>query len=391
MSFPFSFSSFGDIITAADLALRIAKALSSSAGSSYEYQYLIQELSALSYVLQLADTATRTGMLHRDVVNGIVAEISRCRSVMDGLWERVRGYQKALGSSNGGGGSSWRKIGWALFKTQDVQDTRMKLSTHRLALVTLMTACNLQTLDDLRAQSVRFERSLHRRLDEIYTVVRQLPQKLGHTRTNAVLLQDWRGSETVLPVEFCQSAAQIRMLLNAVAQKWPTSVRRYIQGAVYDLVCEETNMMLGSRNEPSFLAGILPGSTLRMLGFFEVNGPKADESTAGTETDECMTLGVNYRYCDTCRTRGQSCTLSAFQAVDKQPHTLYVGCGPDYAQWKIIIEDTPDSDQIYKFHDPTCVDCAISDIGLPAASLIAENFDDRGLFRYPLPYYKYAY
>ncbi len=91
MPFPISFSSFGDIVTAVDLAMRISKALSSSSGSSYEYQYLIQELDALAHVLQLADTATRTGMLQQDVVRALVAEIGRCREVMDALWECIRG------------------------------------------------------------------------------------------------------------------------------------------------------------------------------------------------------------------------------------------------------------------------------------------------------------
>ena len=141
--FPISFNSFGDIICAADLALRIAKALSSSSGSSYEYQYLIQELNALAYALHLADAATRTGMLDRAVVNGILAEIARCQEVMDRLWERIRGYQKALGATGSSRGSSWRKIGWSLFKTKDVKETRERLATQRLNLTTLMTACSM--------------------------------------------------------------------------------------------------------------------------------------------------------------------------------------------------------------------------------------------------------
>ncbi len=137
-----SFGSFGDIATAVDLALRIVKALRSSSGSSYEYQYLLQELHALAYVLQLANATTHTGMLPLDVTHAIVAEIARCRVVMDRLWERIHGYQKALGTP-GGIGSSWRKIGWALFKTQDIEETRAKLATHRMSLVTLITVCNM--------------------------------------------------------------------------------------------------------------------------------------------------------------------------------------------------------------------------------------------------------
>lgn len=154
MVFPISFSSFGDIVTAADLALRIAKALSSSSGSSYEYQYLIQELNSLAYVLRLCDTATRTGMLQKDVANGLDAEVSRCREVMDALWDRIRGYQKALGKRGSSRSeSSWRKIGWALFKTQDVQETRLKLATHRVNIITLMTASNMYGDHALRYRS----------------------------------------------------------------------------------------------------------------------------------------------------------------------------------------------------------------------------------------------
>lgn len=84
-----SFGSFGDIVSAgADLAeVRIAKALSSSSGSSHEYQCLIQELNTLAYVLQLVDTSTRTGVLQRDVASTIIAEITSesCRAVMDRL------------------------------------------------------------------------------------------------------------------------------------------------------------------------------------------------------------------------------------------------------------------------------------------------------------------
>ena len=148
--FPISFNSFGDIICAADLALRIAKALSSSSGSSYEYQYLIQEVDALAYVLQLANTATLTVMLQRDVVNAIVAEIARCRAVMDRLWERINGYQKTLGTARNGKrsavGRSWRKIGWALFETRYIEETRAKLATHRSSLIMLITTCNMYAI-----------------------------------------------------------------------------------------------------------------------------------------------------------------------------------------------------------------------------------------------------
>ena len=145
MVFAFSFGAFGDIVSAADLALRVSKALSSSRGSTYEYQYLIQELDALAHILAVAEAATRTGLLERTVIDRINAEVLRCRDVIEHLEERIRKYQKALGAGSMAPNAveaSWRKIGWGLFKTEDVRETRAKLTTHRLNLIMLMTACN---------------------------------------------------------------------------------------------------------------------------------------------------------------------------------------------------------------------------------------------------------
>lgn len=125
-----TFNSFGDIVTAADLALRIFKALNDSTGSSFEYQSLLAELNALVHVLTLIDFAVRATPLRADVIEGVHAECARARVVLDKLWERIRGYQRSLGGGRTGG-SSWRKIGWGLFKTNDIVGLRTQLAAHR--------------------------------------------------------------------------------------------------------------------------------------------------------------------------------------------------------------------------------------------------------------------
>ena len=147
MLFAFTFGAFGDLITAADLVILVCRALSSSAGSSYEYQYLIQELEALERILRLAEAATRTGLLDDRLSHSLKGEITRCRNVVKGLHEKIRSYQSALGSgSKAGGLATWRKIGWGLFKAPYVEETRAKLNTHRLNLTMLMTACTQYVL-----------------------------------------------------------------------------------------------------------------------------------------------------------------------------------------------------------------------------------------------------
>lgn len=290
MPFPISFSSFGDIVTAVDIALRISKALSSSSGSSYEYQYLIQELDALAHVLQLADTATRTGVLQGEVVRALVAEIGRCREVMDGLWGRIRGYQKALGATDSsgkirtakGGGSSWRKIGWALFKTQDVHETRAKLATHRANLTTLMTACNMygavvssvyradgghvarSNMDELKTQCVRFEKTIHTRLSELYYAISQLPHRIGYTNANSITIVDWCGIETILPLHLVDyGLEQMHAVLGVLSFQWPEYLRSLINERRYHLVCNDTKTLLWT--EESLAGSLRPGNSLRVV------------------------------------------------------------------------------------------------------------------------------
>ena len=127
--FPFLVpSSFGDIITAANLVHSIYKALSDSMGASYDYQCLISELrsfeQALKFVNAVITAAPSTG---RDVLN-IAAEIETCLELLKKIDCRIKSYQKALG---GGKGSSWRKIGWTLFKANEVASFRQKISYHK--------------------------------------------------------------------------------------------------------------------------------------------------------------------------------------------------------------------------------------------------------------------
>ena len=127
--FPFLVpSSFGDIVTAASLVHSIYKALSDSMGASYDYQCLISELrsfeQALKFVNAVITGAPSTG---RDALN-IAAEIETCLELLKKFDDRIKSYQKALGGKKG---SSWRKIGWTLFKADEVASFRQKISYHK--------------------------------------------------------------------------------------------------------------------------------------------------------------------------------------------------------------------------------------------------------------------
>lgn len=140
--FPLLPSSFGDVVAAASLAAKVFKALSDSTGSSFEYQSLVGESNALSNVLKLVEIALRSSTLNHAVVEGINAEAVRCRLVLEKLWDKIKGYQKTLGCAAEGSWtkSSWRKIGWGLFKADDIESFRSKLSAHREIIAGYLSA-----------------------------------------------------------------------------------------------------------------------------------------------------------------------------------------------------------------------------------------------------------
>ena len=106
----------------------IYKALSDSMGASYDYQCLIAELRSFERALKIVDHAiTVAPPTGRDALD-IAAETKTCVEMLKKFDDRIRSYQKALG---GGKGASWRKIGWSLFKSDEVASFRQRISQHK--------------------------------------------------------------------------------------------------------------------------------------------------------------------------------------------------------------------------------------------------------------------
>ena len=126
-------ASFGDIVTAANIVHSIYRALSDSMGASYDYQCLITELRSFEQVLKFVHVVnTAAPPTGSDALN-IAAEIATCLELLNTFHDRIRPYQKGLG---GGKRASWfkniwRKIGWTLFKADEVATFRQKISQHK--------------------------------------------------------------------------------------------------------------------------------------------------------------------------------------------------------------------------------------------------------------------
>jgi hypothetical protein len=121
-------SAIGEIVTTAKIVHSIYKALSDSMGASYDYQCLVAELRSFEQALKAVDRAiTVAPPTGRDALD-IAAETTTCLQMLQKFDDRIRSYQNALGGRKG---ASWRKIGWSLFKADEVASFRQKISQHK--------------------------------------------------------------------------------------------------------------------------------------------------------------------------------------------------------------------------------------------------------------------
>ena len=131
-----TFGSVGDIIAVAELAFKIVKALSESRGASKEYQDLMLELDLFRRALQEADRflkPNRPVRLQPHTENAVRHHVTLCKKEMEEFMKKIKKYQESL--RKGGSGNmmrdSWRKVGWSLFKKEDLATLRGNLSMHR--------------------------------------------------------------------------------------------------------------------------------------------------------------------------------------------------------------------------------------------------------------------
>ena len=121
-------SSIGDIVTATKIIHSIYKALSDSMGASYDYQCLIAELRSFEQALKIVDLAIAVAPPTGRNALDIAAETTTCLELLKTFDDRIKSYQKALGR---GKSASWRKIGWSLFKADEIASFRQRISQHK--------------------------------------------------------------------------------------------------------------------------------------------------------------------------------------------------------------------------------------------------------------------
>ena len=131
---PFIPNSFGDIVTAANLVWAIYTALRETKGAAEDFQSLIQELKSFHHALNLVYIIVSKVSPKETMAKCILAEILVCIEFLRNFHHSIEGYQRKLGDGNTRSSwysSSWHKIGWSVFKRQDIANIRSNVSRHQ--------------------------------------------------------------------------------------------------------------------------------------------------------------------------------------------------------------------------------------------------------------------
>ena len=142
MSFGYS---VGDFIAGANLTYRLIHALSETQGATLEYQEALRELSSIQQTFLQVSQMRSSSVLSQATINAASHIVISSLEIIGNFLERTKVYQRRL--SDGSGRSvvadSWRKVGWALFKKEELKCLRDSLHMKLTAVGVLLSTAQL--------------------------------------------------------------------------------------------------------------------------------------------------------------------------------------------------------------------------------------------------------
>ena len=136
MSFGYSVS---DFIAGANLACQLIYALSRTQGACLEYQEAMQELGAIQQTFLQVSQLKAANIISQSTLNGASHIILSSMKIIENFLNRTRGYEKRLSGNSPRSlvADSWCRVGWALFKKEELEKLNETLRG-KLAAVNLL-------------------------------------------------------------------------------------------------------------------------------------------------------------------------------------------------------------------------------------------------------------
>lgn len=145
MSFGFS---VGDLIGGANLTYQLIKALHGSQDAGQEYREAIEELGCVQQALIRVSCLGSNPNFARATFESASNIIMGSMKIIESFLDRTKKYDRKLGhfgasSSRASFSHNWRKVGWTLFKADEMKKLRETLHARLSSLAVLLAAANL--------------------------------------------------------------------------------------------------------------------------------------------------------------------------------------------------------------------------------------------------------
>ena len=141
MSFGFS---VGDLIGAANLTYRLIRALHGSQEAGEDYRAAIVELGCFQQALMGVSQLGSNKDFPQATFESASSIIMGSMDIIQTFLEKTKKYDKRLGKLGSSGfAQGWRKVGWTLFKAEDMKKLRDTLHARLSSLSLLLAAANL--------------------------------------------------------------------------------------------------------------------------------------------------------------------------------------------------------------------------------------------------------
>jgi hypothetical protein len=141
MSFGFS---VGDLIGAANLTYRLIKALHGSQDAGEEYRAAINELGCVQQAFMRVSSLGANRNISQATFEAASCIIMGSIDIIQSFLDKTKRYDRRLGGFGSSGlALNLRKVGWTLFKAEDMKKLRDTLHARLSALSVLLIAANL--------------------------------------------------------------------------------------------------------------------------------------------------------------------------------------------------------------------------------------------------------
>ena len=133
----------GDFIAGANLAHQLIRVMTETRGACAEYQEAMTELCAIQQAFIHVSQVGRSNVLAQATLNSASYIVMSSMDIIAKFLERTKHYQAKLSKSASSGVSgSWSKVGWALFKEEELRALRDSLHCRLVAINTHFAAAN---------------------------------------------------------------------------------------------------------------------------------------------------------------------------------------------------------------------------------------------------------